>query len=115
MYDEDTNHQYEFLGKVVIPLLRIKNNEKKWYMLKDKKLRMPACSAKGERAQILLEMFIDYNEIRAGIRTFKPQQRKYKDRSDIKFKHSVLIRNINRVKAAITLDIDPMIILHEYQ
>jgi Ca2+-dependent lipid-binding protein len=31
VYDEDKDHKYEFLGKVVIPLLKIKNNEAKWY------------------------------------------------------------------------------------
>ena len=30
IYDEDKDHKYEFLGRIRIPLLRIKNNEKKW-------------------------------------------------------------------------------------
>ena len=38
--------------------------------------------------------------MRAGIRTINPQQLKYEDKSDIKFKHSVFMRNVNRVKAA---------------
>ena len=112
MYDEDKDHKYEFLGRVSIPLLKIKNNEKKWFMLKDKKLRMPA---KGDRPRILLEMFFVYNEIRASIRTFKSKQQKYEDRSDIRFKQAILMQNINRVKAAATLDIDPVVILKEYK
>ena len=97
VYDEDKDHKYEFLGKVSIPLLKIKNNEKKWFMLKNKKLRGPA---KGETPQILLEMFFVYNKIRASLRTLNPKQLKYEDRSDVKFKHSVFMRNVNRVKAA---------------
>ena len=66
-------------------------------MLKNKKLRAPA---KGESPQILLEMFFVYNKIRASLRTLNPKQLKYEDRSDVKFKHSVFMRNVNRVKAA---------------
>ena len=112
VYDEDANHYYEFLGKISIPLLKIENNERKWYFLKDKKLRMPA---KGDRPRILLEMFFVYNEIRASIRTFKSKQQKYEDRSDIRFKQAILMQNVNRVKAAATLDIDPVVILNEYK
>lgn len=38
VFDEDRDHKVEFLGRVVIPLLRIHNNEKRWYALKDKKM-----------------------------------------------------------------------------
>jgi len=92
-------------------LLRIKNNERKWYLLKDKKLRNPA---KGDSPQIFLEMFFVYNKVRASIRTFNPKQLKYEDRSDIKFKHSVFMRNVNRVKAA-TADFDPEVAIREIQ
>lgn len=61
VYDEDKDHKFEFLGKVKIPLLRIKNNERRWYTLKDKKLRKPA---KGDNPQIQLEMFFVYNKVR---------------------------------------------------
>ena len=43
----------EFLGKLAIPLLRIEPGKKRWYVLKDKKLR---CRAKGNNPKILLEM-----------------------------------------------------------
>lgn len=36
VFDEDRDHKVEFLGRVVIPLLRIRNGEKRWYALKDK-------------------------------------------------------------------------------
>ena len=58
VYDEDKDHKFEFLGKVMIPLLRIKNGEKKWYKLKNKDLRK---KAKGDDPQILLEMNLYWN------------------------------------------------------
>ncbi len=60
VYDEDKDHKVEFLGKVAIPLLRIRNGEKRWYALKDKKLR---ARAKGNSPQILLEMNIMWNKV----------------------------------------------------
>ena len=63
VYDEDKDHKYEFLGKVKIPLLRIQNNVRRWYLLKDKKLRVPA---KGDNPQIMLEMFFVYNKVSEG-------------------------------------------------
>ena len=87
MYDEDKDHKYEFLGKVdiilstfflvgkvdiilrtsflhrpptqiMVPLLWMKNGERKWIRLKDKSLRK---RAKGEEPQILLEMNVFWN------------------------------------------------------
>jgi hypothetical protein len=98
VYDEDKDHKCEFLGRVTIPLLRIQNGRKRWYMLKNKKLWAPA---KGDHPQILLELFFVYNPIRAAVRTFNPKQLKYEDRSDTKFKSSAFMRNVNRIKAAL--------------
>ena len=44
--------------KVLIPLMRIKNGEKKWFKLKDKSLRK---KAKGDDPQILVEMNLHWN------------------------------------------------------
>ena len=94
VYDEDKDHSYEFLGKIIIPLLKIRNNRKRfdikklnpspffnakhffclthrWYSLKDKKMRG---HAKGDHPRILLEMFFVYNKVRASVRTFNPKQ-----------------------------------------
>ncbi|XP_023235699.1 multiple C2 and transmembrane domain-containing protein 2-like [Centruroides sculpturatus] len=57
VYDEDRDKRCEFLGKVAIPLLKVKNGEKRWFALKDKKLKARA------KGQILLEMDIIYNPI----------------------------------------------------
>ena len=58
VYDEDKDHKFEFLGRIVIPLLRVRNGERKWYKLKDKTLRK---KAKGEDAEILIEMNLVWN------------------------------------------------------
>ena len=60
VYDEDRDHRVEFLGKVAIPLLRIRNGQKKWYVLKDRKLRS---RAKGSNPQILLELGVHWNQV----------------------------------------------------
>jgi hypothetical protein len=46
-------YRSEFLGKLAIPLLKIEAGKKRWYVLKDKKLRS---RAKGNNPKILLEM-----------------------------------------------------------
>lgn len=102
VYDEDRDHKVEFLGKVAIPLLRIRNGEKRWYALKDKKLRG---RAKGNSPQILLEMTVVWNVIRACMRTLNPKEKKYME-PEIKFKRQVFLRNVLRLKAIIVIVID---------
>lgn len=109
VFDEDKEHKYEFLGKIMVPLMRIKNGEKKWFKLKDKTLRK---KAKGDDPQILLEMNLSWNPIRASIRTFNPKQLKYEDKSDTKFKFATFNKNVNRVKAA-TAHMDPEVAIRE--
>ncbi|KAL2735223.1 multiple C2 and transmembrane domain-containing protein isoform X1 [Vespula squamosa] len=102
VYDEDRDHKVEFLGKVAIPLLRIRNGEKRWYALKDKKLRG---RAKGNSPQILLEMTVIWNVFRACIRTLNPKEKKYME-PEIKFKRQVFLRNVLRLKAIILFFIE---------
>lgn len=54
VFDEDRDHKVEFLGRVVIPLLRIRNGEKRWYALKDKKMY---ARAKGTSPQVYTTLF----------------------------------------------------------
>ncbi|XP_020291510.1 multiple C2 and transmembrane domain-containing protein 1, partial [Pseudomyrmex gracilis] len=102
VYDEDRDHKVEFLGKVAIPLLKIRNGEKRWYALKDKKLRG---RAKGNCPQILLEMTVVWNIFRACVRTLNPKEKKYME-PEVKFKRQVFLRNVLRLKAIIVIFID---------
>ena len=47
-----------YIAQIMIPLMRIKNGEKRWIKLKDKTLRK---KAKGDDPQILVEMNIFWN------------------------------------------------------
>ncbi|KAI8037104.1 hypothetical protein M5D96_009851, partial [Drosophila gunungcola] len=91
VFDEDRDHRVEFLGKLVIPLLRIKSGVKRWYTLKDKNL---CVRAKGNSPQIQLELTVVWNEIRA------PKEEKL-IQQEAKFKRQLFLRNVNRLKEII--------------
>ncbi|XP_049543863.1 multiple C2 and transmembrane domain-containing protein [Anopheles darlingi] len=97
VYDEDRDHKVEFLGKVVIPLLRIRNGEKRWYALKDKKMYN---RAKGTQPQILLELTVLWNKLRAALRVLEPKEEKLVQQ-EAKFKRQLFLRNVTRLKAVI--------------
>ncbi|XP_064609084.1 LOW QUALITY PROTEIN: multiple C2 and transmembrane domain-containing protein 1-like [Liolophura sinensis] len=90
VYDEDRDKKCEFLGKIAIPLLNIKNGERRWYALKDKKLLRKVKGA------IQLEMDFVYNHLKAAIRTVNPREEKFMQ-PEPKFKISIMKRNIDRV------------------
>ncbi|XP_036332548.1 multiple C2 and transmembrane domain-containing protein [Rhagoletis pomonella] len=97
VYDEDRDHRVEFLGKLVIPLLRIKNGVKRWYTLKDKNL---CVRAKGLSPQICLEMIVIWNDVRAICRILQPKEEKL-IQQEAKFKRQLFLRNVNRLKVII--------------
>lgn len=97
VYDEDHDHKVEFLGKLAIPLLSVRNGEKRWYALKDKKMR---ARAKGNYPQILLEILVIWNPLKAAIRAVNPKEPKYMYQ-EAKFKRQLFIRNVMRLKAII--------------
>ncbi|XP_059056231.1 multiple C2 and transmembrane domain-containing protein-like isoform X2 [Achroia grisella] len=97
VYDEDHDHKVEFLGKLSVPILSIRNGEKRWYALKDKKMR---ARAKGNYPQILLEMMVIWNPLKAAIRAVNPKEPKYMHQ-EAKFKRQLFIRNVMRLKAII--------------
>ncbi|XP_075537783.1 multiple C2 and transmembrane domain-containing protein 1-like isoform X1 [Dermacentor variabilis] len=99
VYDEDRDKKCEFLGKLAIPLLKIKNGEKKWYGLKDRKLKTRV------KGQIFLEMSVVYNPIKACVKTFNPKETKFMQ-LDPKFKRIVFMRNLTRVKNIVVFVID---------
>ena len=80
--DMDQDKKSDFLGRIAIPLLKIKNGERRWYALKDEKL---IGRAKGS---ILLELSLNYNPIRAAIRTVNPQEARF-DEVEPKFRRQV--------------------------
>ena len=102
VYDEDKNHKYEFLGKTIFPLLRTESGRKRWIALRDKKLRV---RAKGNNPQILVRLDIQWNTVRAAIRTFNPREEKYMAAVE-KFKKDVFLKNVMRIKTIIMEFVD---------
>ncbi|XP_030832834.1 multiple C2 and transmembrane domain-containing protein 1 isoform X2 [Strongylocentrotus purpuratus] len=95
VYDEDKHGSPEFLGKVAIPILKVKCGERRPYTLKDKKLKRRA------KGSILLELDFIYNDIKAAVRTFNPREDKYMEQEQ-RFKISVLQNNLSRVSNMVT-------------
>ncbi|CAL2028895.1 unnamed protein product [Caenorhabditis brenneri] len=91
IFDEDPNNRFEFLGRVQIPLKSIRNCEKRWYGLKDEKLK------KRVKGEVLLEMDVIWNPVRAAIRTFKPKERKYLSQEQ-KFKAALFKTYFGEIK-----------------
>ncbi|XP_014360436.2 multiple C2 and transmembrane domain-containing protein isoform X2 [Papilio machaon] len=96
IYDESIiqSMKGETLGKISIPLLRINNNEKKWYALKD---RSKKHSAKGNCPRILLEMSLEWNPIKASFRVLSPKPTKYVEKPP-KFSIPLIYNNLKFIK-----------------
>ncbi|KAL5004431.1 hypothetical protein ScPMuIL_017887 [Solemya velum] len=95
VYDEDRDKKVEFLGKIAIPLLRIRNGERRWYSMKDKKL------VHRTKGAIQLELDFVYNHLKAAIRTVNPKEDKYMQ-AEQKFKISTMKKNIDRVSQLVS-------------
>ncbi|XP_075431363.1 multiple C2 and transmembrane domain-containing protein 2 isoform X2 [Ascaphus truei] len=91
VFDEDGDKPPDFLGKVAIPLLCIKNGQQVAPLLKNKDL---SSTSKGA---IYLEIDVIFNPIRASARTFQPQEKCFIE-DNPKFSKKILSRNVYRVK-----------------
>ncbi|XP_044030302.1 multiple C2 and transmembrane domain-containing protein 1 isoform X2 [Siniperca chuatsi] len=94
VFDEDRDRSADFLGKVAIPLLHVRNGEQKGYMLKNKEL---TCPTKGV---IYLEIDVIYNTVKAALKTVVPAEQKYIE-EEPKVSKQLLQQNFNRVKRCI--------------
>uniref|UniRef100_A0A3Q0SZW0 Multiple C2 domains, transmembrane 2a n=1 Tax=Amphilophus citrinellus TaxID=61819 RepID=A0A3Q0SZW0_AMPCI len=91
VFDENGDKTPNFLGKVVIPLLTVKNGQQITLLLKKEKL---GSAAKGT---ITLELEIIYNKIGAGVKCFQPKEAKLTE-ENLKFNKKVLAQSIYRVR-----------------
>ncbi|XP_050969789.1 multiple C2 and transmembrane domain-containing protein 2 isoform X2 [Labeo rohita] len=91
VFDEDGDKAPDFLGKVALPLLSIRNGHQVACPLRKENL---GGLSKGT---IVLELEVIYNSIKASIRTFTPKEQKFLE-DNAKFSKKVLSRNILRVR-----------------
>ncbi|XP_076464981.1 multiple C2 and transmembrane domain-containing protein 1-like isoform X2 [Babylonia areolata] len=99
VFDEDRDKKVEFLGKVAIPLLRIKSGERRWYALKDKKL------IHRSKGAVLMEMNLVFNHVKAAVRTVNPAEEKLMQ-VEPKFKIHIMKRNIDRVSQLVSIFVE---------
>ncbi|XP_073692519.1 multiple C2 and transmembrane domain-containing protein 2 isoform X2 [Garra rufa] len=91
VFDEDGDKAPDFLGKVALPLLSIRNGQ------------LVACPLRKEnlgglsKGTIVLELEVIYSSIKASIRTFTPREQKFLE-DNAKFSKKVLARNVLRVR-----------------
>ncbi|CAO2614231.1 Multiple C2 and transmembrane domain-containing protein 2 [Lemmus lemmus] len=91
VFDEDGDKAPDFLGKVAIPLLSIRDGQPNCYVLKNKDLEQAF------KGLIYLEMDIIYNPVKASIRTFAPREKRFVEDSR-KLSKKILSRDADRVK-----------------
>nr|XP_046231059.1 multiple C2 and transmembrane domain-containing protein 1 isoform X2 [Scatophagus argus] len=94
VFDEDRDRSADFLGKVAIPLLHVRNGEQKGYALKNKELTGPT------KGVVYLEIDVIYNTVKAALRTVVPAEQKYIE-EEPKVSKQLLQQNFNRVKRCI--------------
>lgn len=81
----------DFLGKVAVPLLAVKNGQQICLLLKKEDL------GRAFKGTITLEIDVIYNKVRAGLKTFQPKESKLTEETP-KFNKKVLAQNIYRVR-----------------
>ncbi|XP_004617798.1 multiple C2 and transmembrane domain-containing protein 2 [Sorex araneus] len=91
VFDEDGDKPPDFLGKVAIPLLSIRDGQQNCYVLKNKDLEHAF------KGVIYLEMDLIYNPVKASIRTFTPREKRFLEDSR-KLSKKILSRDVDRVK-----------------
>nr|XP_019933866.1 PREDICTED: multiple C2 and transmembrane domain-containing protein 2-like isoform X1 [Paralichthys olivaceus]XP_019933873.1 PREDICTED: multiple C2 and transmembrane domain-containing protein 2-like isoform X1 [Paralichthys olivaceus]XP_019933881.1 PREDICTED: multiple C2 and transmembrane domain-containing protein 2-like isoform X1 [Paralichthys olivaceus] len=89
--DENGDKTPSVLGKVAIPLLNVQNGQEICLFLKKEDL------GSASKGTITLVLDVIYNKVRAGIRTFQPEETKLTE-ENLKFSKKVLARNIYRVR-----------------
>ncbi|KAM8872648.1 multiple C2 and transmembrane domain-containing protein 1-like isoform 6-T7 [Synchiropus picturatus] len=94
VFDEDRDRSADFLGRVVIPLLSVRNGEIKGYVLKNKELTGPT------KGTIYLEIDVVYNTVKAALRSLVPAEKKYIE-EEPKVSKNLLQQNFLRVKRCI--------------
>ncbi|KAG6458641.1 hypothetical protein O3G_MSEX010988 [Manduca sexta] len=82
------------LGKISIPLLRIRNGETRWYALKD---RTKKNIAKGNCPRVLLELSVFWNPVKASIKLFQPKEVKHIKKTP-KYDITLVYKNLEFVR-----------------
>uniref|UniRef100_A0A8C5D0P5 Multiple C2 domains, transmembrane 1b n=1 Tax=Gadus morhua TaxID=8049 RepID=A0A8C5D0P5_GADMO len=95
--DEDRDRSADFLGKVSIPLLYVRNGVQRGYVLKNKHLTGP------KKGVVYLEIDVIFNTVKAALKTIVPAENKYieEDPKVSKYVCSYCDNNFNRVKRCI--------------
>ncbi|XP_030620886.1 multiple C2 and transmembrane domain-containing protein 2 [Chanos chanos] len=91
VFDEDGDKAPDFLGKVAIPLLSIRNGQQLAYPLRKENLGGPS------KGTIYVELEVIFNPVKASIRTFNPKEKKFTE-DNPKFSKKILTRNVVRVR-----------------
>ncbi|GAB1292209.1 Multiple C2 and transmembrane domain-containing protein 2 [Apodemus speciosus] len=92
VFDEDGDKAPDFLGKVAIPLLSIRDGQPNCYVLKNKDLEQAF------KGLIYLELDLIYNPVKASIRTFTPREKRFVEDSRKLSKKDIIKRCRSRKK-----------------
>lgn len=98
VYDED-RHGEDFLGRLNVPLLSIKNKRMVWYQLKNKKLQSTA------KGRILIRLDIEWSLVKACIRTFNPLEELHNPPPSV-IRKSLMVSNFMRAKSQVMMIVE---------